>query len=88
MNFPKWGDEVPATVVELVDGVAVPFPDEAWNSPDGNDDAGALVSVQSIVVDPADRLWILDTGSPMFEPTKGAAPSSSASTWRPTGSRR
>ena len=54
VNFPKWGDEVPATVVELRDGVAVPFPDEAWNSPDGDDDAEALVSVQSIVVDPAD----------------------------------
>ncbi|NQX06540.1 gluconolaconase [Rathayibacter sp. VKM Ac-2856] len=74
VNFPKWGDEVPATVVELRDGVAVPFPDEAWNSPDGDDDAQALVSVQSIVVDPADRLWILDTGSPLFQPTKRGGP--------------
>ncbi|MCJ1701198.1 major royal jelly family protein [Rathayibacter festucae] len=74
VNFPKWGDEVPATVVELRDGVAVPFPDEAWNSPDGDDDAEALVSVQSIVVDPADRLWILDTGSPLFQPTKRGGP--------------
>ncbi|MCU1636834.1 MAG: gluconolaconase [Cryobacterium sp.] len=74
INFPKWGDEVPHTVVELVHGVPKPFPDEAWNSPAGNDDAGALVSVQSIVVDPADRLWILDTGSPMFEPTKKGGP--------------
>ncbi|OZM77176.1 L-dopachrome tautomerase-related protein [Pseudonocardia sp. MH-G8] len=74
VNYPKWGDEVPATVVELRDGRPVPFPDEAWNSPSGDDDANALVSVQSIVVDPADRLWILDTGSPMMQPTKPGGP--------------
>jgi sugar lactone lactonase YvrE len=74
INFPKWGDDVPATVVEIRDGAATPFPDEAWNSPDGDADAGALVSVQSIVVDPADRLWILDTGSPLFKPTQPGGP--------------
>lgn len=31
----------------------MPYPDKAWNSPSGDDDAGAFVSVQSIVVDPA-----------------------------------
>jgi sugar lactone lactonase YvrE len=74
INFPKWGDEVPATVVELVHGVPKPFPNEAWNNPSSDDDATALVSVQSIVVDPADRLWILDTGSPLFQPTKPGGP--------------
>jgi sugar lactone lactonase YvrE len=74
VNFPKWGDAVPATVVELRDGREVPFPDEAWNSPAGDDDATAFVSVQSIVVDPADRLWVLDTGSPMFQPTRPGGP--------------
>jgi sugar lactone lactonase YvrE len=74
VNFPRWGDEVPATVVELRDGREVPFPDERWNSPSSDDDAGAFVSVQSIVVDPADRLWVLDTGSPMFQPTKPGGP--------------
>ncbi|MEV0881534.1 L-dopachrome tautomerase-related protein [Micromonospora echinofusca] len=74
VNFPKWGDEVPATVVELRAGTEVPFPNQEWNSPSGDDDAGAFVSVQSIVVDPADRLWVLDTGSPMFQPTKPGGP--------------
>ena len=74
VNFPKWGDEVPATVVELKDGQEVPYPDQAWNSPRSDDDAQALVSVQSIVVDPADRLWILDTGAPMFQETKPGGP--------------
>jgi sugar lactone lactonase YvrE len=74
VNFPKWGDEVPATVVELRGGRELSFPDQAWNSPSGDDDSGAFVSVQSIVVDPADRLWVLDTGSPMFQPTKPGGP--------------
>jgi sugar lactone lactonase YvrE len=74
VNYPRWGDEVPATVVELRDGAAVPYPDQAWNSPTGDDDRGALVSVQNIVIDPVDRLWILDTGSPMFQPTKPGGP--------------
>jgi sugar lactone lactonase YvrE len=74
VNFPKWGDEVPATVVELRDGAEAPFPDQEWNSPSGDDDANAFVSVQSIVVDPADRLWVVDTGSPMFQPTKPGGP--------------
>src|ERR1051325_3800050 len=74
VNFPKWGDEVPFTVGEIRDGEVVPFPDLDWNSPRDDADAEALVSVQSIVVDPADRLWILDTGSPMFQPTKYGGP--------------
>ncbi|WP_239174452.1 major royal jelly family protein [Actinoplanes cyaneus] len=74
VNFPKWGDDVPATVTELRDGRPVPFPDQRWNSPGGNDDERAFVSVQSVVVDPADRLWVLDTGSPMFQPTSPGGP--------------
>ena len=70
VNFPRWGDEVSATVAELRDGACRPYPDDAWNSPAGDDDAQAFVSVQSVVVDPADRLWVLDTGSPMFRPTR------------------
>jgi sugar lactone lactonase YvrE len=84
VNFPKWGDEVPFTVAEIKDGKAVAYPDEAMNqttdhthevAADNNDYyAASLVSVQSVVVDPADRLWILDTGSPMFQPTKYGGP--------------
>lgn len=74
VNYPKWGDDVAFTVAELRDGTPVPFPDAAWNTPAGDDDPEALVSVQSIVVDPADRLWILDTGSPLFRPTKLGGP--------------
>jgi sugar lactone lactonase YvrE len=74
VNFPKWGDDVKFTVAEVHNGEAVVFPDEAINKSDPNDPAAALVSVQSVVVDPIDRLWILDTGSPKFEPTKFGGP--------------
>lgn len=87
VNFPKWGDEVPFTVAEIKDGKAVAYPDEAMNqttddthgmaADNNNNDyyaASLLVSVQSVIVDPADRLWILDTGSPMFQPIKYGGP--------------
>jgi sugar lactone lactonase YvrE len=74
VNFPKWGDDVPFTVGEIRDGEVVPYPDIDWNAPRSDADPDALVSVQSIVVDPADRLWILDTGSPMFQPTQPGGP--------------
>ncbi|MCF6476125.1 gluconolaconase [Nonomuraea sp. MG754425] len=73
VNFPRWGDDVPATVAELRDGQVVPYPDERWNAGSG-ELAGRLVSVQSVVVDPADRLWLLDTGSPLFQVVKPGGP--------------
>jgi sugar lactone lactonase YvrE len=66
--FPKWGDHVEFTVAEIWHDRAMAFPDEATNRTVPSDPAAALVSVQSVVVDAANRLWILDTGSPMFDP--------------------
>ena len=74
VNFPKWGDEVSFTVAEIRGGEAAAYPDEAMNQTHPDDPAAALVSVQSVVVDPADRLWILDTGSPLFQPTEYGGP--------------
>jgi sugar lactone lactonase YvrE len=74
VNFPKWGDDVLFTVAEIHDGETLAYPDEETNQTNSDDPAAALVSVQSVVVDPADRLWILDTGSPLFQPTKYGGP--------------
>ena len=74
VNFPKWGDDVQFTVAEIKNGKAVAYPDESFNQTDPDDPAKALVSVQSVVVDPVDRLWILDTGSPLFQPTEYGGP--------------
>lgn len=74
VNFPKWGDDVQFTVAELRNGRPVAYPSEAFNRTNEDDLAAALVSVQSVVVDPRDRLWILDTGSPMFQPVQFGGP--------------
>lgn len=66
VNFPRWGDDVPFTVAELRGGKPVAYPDAEVNRQDASDLAGHFQSVQSVVVDGADRLWILDTGSPLF----------------------
>lgn len=73
VNYPRWGDDVPFTVAELIDGKAVAYPDAAFNRPDEDHPASSLLSVQSVVVGPEGRLWILDTGAPAFSaPVKGA----------------
>ena len=71
--FPKWGDRVISTVAEVKEGRTVAFPDEAMNREDGQA-ADRMVSVQSVVVDPLDRLWIVDTGSVEFGPTSPGGP--------------
>src|ERR1700712_2387114 len=79
VNFPRWGDDVPFTVAEMVNGKAVAYPDAQINdwpgrsmpNPNAFQDEAAdqahFVSVQSVVVDPADRLWVLDTGAPLLK---------------------
>jgi sugar lactone lactonase YvrE len=73
VNFPRWGDPVEFTVAELKDGKPAAFPDEAFNRNEG-EARGRFVSVQSVVVDPRDRLWALDTGSINFGPTVPCGP--------------
>jgi sugar lactone lactonase YvrE len=74
VNFPRWGDPVDFTVAELKHGKPVAYPDAAINRLRKDRQADCLVSVQSVVVDPRDRLWILDTGSIAFGPTSPGGP--------------
>ncbi len=79
VNFPRWGDDVPFTVAEVVQGKAVAYPNAQINDGPGRTvtdpnhfedkaaNAAHFVSVQSVVVDPEDRLWVLDTGAPMLK---------------------
>lgn len=74
VNFPRWGDDVPFTVGEIRGGQVVAFPDAAINRADPQRPGESFISVQSVVVDPADRLWILDTAAPSFAtPLAGGA---------------
>lgn len=90
VNYPRWGDNVPFTVAEIRNGRTVPYPNLQSNDFGGNGDRAmlsmeksnearamrevSLVSVQSVVVDPKDRLWLLDTGSIKFGPTAQGGP--------------
>lgn len=85
VNFPRWGDDVPFTVAEIVNGKAVAFPSKEINSFGTNGTRAALsmkkrVRAQKerashfVVVDSADRLWVLDTGSIAFNPTAPGGP--------------
>lgn len=74
VNFPRWGDPVEFTVAEVKDGQVVPYPNSQINRPNQSDPAKSLISVQSVVIDPQDRLWILDTGSINFGPTTTGGP--------------
>jgi sugar lactone lactonase YvrE len=74
VNFPRWGDNVEYSVAEIRNGEPVPYPSAEFNREEPDAPVASLVSVQSVVVDPIDRLWILDTGSPMFQPTQYGGP--------------
>lgn len=63
VNYPRWEDKVEFTVAEIKNGKEVPYPDANINRLSLENAGETFVSVQSVVVDPKDRLWILDTGS-------------------------
>ncbi|MGW4597159.1 L-dopachrome tautomerase-related protein [Streptomyces sp. NPDC004457] len=62
VNFPRWGDDVPFTVAEIRHGKPVAYPDRETNTPDTAAPERHFLGVQSVVVDAADRLWVVDTG--------------------------
>jgi sugar lactone lactonase YvrE len=74
VNYPRWGDDVPFTVGEIVGGKVLAYPDVQFNRADIAHAERSLISVQSVVADSRNRLWILDTGAPQFAPPiKGGA---------------
>ncbi|MBI4962194.1 MAG: gluconolaconase [Desulfomonile tiedjei] len=73
VNFPRWGDKVPYTVAEL-QCETVPYPNADFNKPNAERPYESLISVQSVVVDPKNRLWLLDTGRIEFGPPKLGGP--------------
>ena len=69
LNFPRWTEDNAISVAELKNGKAVTYPDNEWNSwrnakNDKISPKDHFVCVQSIVVDHADNLWVLDPGAP------------------------
>ena len=80
VNFPRWTDDAPISVAEVMkDGSLRPYPDAKWNSwrnarsaelPVGD----YFVCVQSIMPDGHGNLWVLDPGAPGNEKILEGAP--------------
>jgi sugar lactone lactonase YvrE len=64
LSFPRLDPTpAPATLAELIDGRAVPFPDELVNTFDPTDTEHRFVSVHGIALGPGNRLLALDPGA-------------------------
>jgi sugar lactone lactonase YvrE len=79
VSYPRWSQPANVTVGEVTKDGLIPFPDDATNAfypsePGKLDPKTHLVSVQSVVVDANDRLWLLDTGSINMQPAIDGAP--------------
>lgn len=74
INYPHWGDDVKFTVAEVVGGKPVAYPNAQINKINKAHPDKCLYSVQSVVVDPKDRLWALDTGSVKLGPNVPGGP--------------
>lgn len=72
VNYPRWSDSVPVSAAELINGKAVPYPNNTLNDwQPGENPATHLVCVQALFIDSKNRLWILDPANPGF---KGVIP--------------
>ncbi len=70
VNFPRWTEDAPVSVAEVMkDGSVRPYPDAEWNAwrnaKKNQLAAGAhFVCVQSVVADRRGNLWVLDPAAP------------------------
>lgn len=67
--FPRWTEDAPVSVAELVDGAPRPYPDEEWNAwrnarKNEVSPTDHWVCVQSVVADGRGSLWVLDPAAP------------------------
>ncbi|MGE3109919.1 MAG: L-dopachrome tautomerase-related protein [Phycisphaerales bacterium] len=74
ISFPRWHTSFKMSLIEqFADGMSVPYPNIVWNSySEGSEEHRGIqfVCVQSIKVDDADRLWVLDSAAPRMEGVK------------------
>jgi sugar lactone lactonase YvrE len=72
-NFPRWRDNVPFSVVEIMpDGTHHPYPDLNWNTWLGQPEKNKFTCVQSVFAD-GNFLYILDPSSPEMKGVMGKA---------------
>ncbi len=70
VNFPRWTEDAPVSVAEVMkDGTTRPYPDAEWNSwrnakKNELSPTDHFVCVQSVVADRRGNLWVLDPAAP------------------------
>lgn len=70
-NFPRWRDNVPFSVVEIMkDGSHKPYPDENWNKWNGKPEKNHFTCVQSVFAH-GNHLYVLDPSSPEMKGVVG-----------------
>lgn len=75
VNYPRWSDDVPLSVAELIDGQPRAYPNVAMNQwMPGKDPASHFVCVQAVYADDRDVLWILDPANPKFQGVVAGGP--------------
>jgi len=71
-SFPRWTDQDTPGLGEVRAGGNIePFVPAGWKAARGHGDAERFVSVHSVHIDAADRLWVLDEGTPRVGPEAG-----------------
>ncbi len=73
VNFPRWSDNVPSSVVQLLqDSSMLVYPDKGWNEWKDQNPGDHFVCAQAVYVDKDNTLWIVDPAAPKFQgPVKG-----------------
>ncbi len=75
VSYPRWTDKGEWTLAEINDGKEVPYPDGGeFQRGHKTDPRNNLVSLQGLVTDAKDRLWILDTGTVEMKPVQPFTP--------------
>lgn len=75
VNFPRWTEDAPVSVAELMpDGSIKPYPDAEWNAwrnvrMSERSPREHFVCVQSVVADRRGSLWVVDPAAPNAEKT-------------------
>lgn len=68
VSFPRWGEATPISVGEIMsDGSVRPYPDTEWNRWYESEPQHRFVCAQSLYLDDANMLWVLDAANPRFE---------------------
>jgi len=75
VSYPRWTDKGKWTLAEIKDGQEIPYPrGGVYQEGNQHDPVHNLVSLQGLVVDAKDRLWILDTGTVEMKPVQPFSP--------------